>query len=392
MLFVGEGSTLAHAARCLALAAALPRTRYEAILALPERYRQWVPPHVAWVNLQTQDPAVFAQRLTEARPLFSTQTLKDYFEIDMALLGETRPDVVVGDLRLSLAVSAREAKVPYLTISNAYWSSDLPLRVERPALTALRWMPRPMAEAAFRVLLPGALKGHVRPLAKLAASRGMEMKLDVRRVVTEADVVLYADIPGLFPGVVETPRQRFLGPVLWAPPTQLPAWWEDVPEERPIAYLTLGSSGDARLLERLCAWLEALEFTVMVATAGRADLKPGPARFVADYLPGAQACARADVVICNGGSPTATQALMAGKPVLGVCGNMDQFMNMRAIRARGAGLVIRADRPRRSRFERGVDRLLMPRFGRAAEALRREGQAANPAAVLADAIDGLMPG
>ena len=37
VLFIGEGSTLAHAARPLALAAALPSDRYDVTIATPER-------------------------------------------------------------------------------------------------------------------------------------------------------------------------------------------------------------------------------------------------------------------------------------------------------------------------------------------------------------------
>ena len=43
VLFIGEAATLAHVARPLALAAALPKHRYEVVLATPERYRDWTP-------------------------------------------------------------------------------------------------------------------------------------------------------------------------------------------------------------------------------------------------------------------------------------------------------------------------------------------------------------
>jgi len=49
-------------------------------------------------------------------------------------------------------------------------------------------------------------------------------------------------------------------------------------------------------------------------------------------------------VICNGGSPTSHQALAAGVPVLGLPSNLDQFLNMQAVEASGAGVLLRADR------------------------------------------------
>ena len=64
---------------------------------------------------------------------------------------------------------------------------------------------------------------------------------------------------------------------------------------------------------------------------------------MAEFLPGVEAARRASVVICNGGSPTAHQALAAGTPVLGIPSNMDQHLNMSYIAAASAGVIIRSD-------------------------------------------------
>ena len=50
----------------------------------------------------------------------------------------------------------------------------------------------------------------------------------------------------------------------------------------------------------------------------------------ADYLPSIDAAARFNLVICDGGNPTAQQALTADVPVLGITCNMDQFLNIAA--------------------------------------------------------------
>ena len=88
-----------------------------------------------------------------------------------------------------------------------------------------------------------------------------------------------------------------------------------------------------------------MPITVVAATAGREQSLPATANSrVADYLPG-DACAKlASVVICNGGSPATYQALAAGKPVIGLAGNTDQFLNMGAVAAAGFGILLRAHR------------------------------------------------
>ena len=105
VLFIGEGSTLAHAARPLALASALPPDRYEVLLAAPERYRRWAPEQVAWASLQSQTAEAFARRVSAGKPLFSRARLEQYVAEDLKLISGFRPDVVVGDFRLSLAAS-----------------------------------------------------------------------------------------------------------------------------------------------------------------------------------------------------------------------------------------------------------------------------------------------
>jgi UDP:flavonoid glycosyltransferase YjiC (YdhE family) len=391
VLLVGEGATLAHAARPLALASALPQGRFEAILATPERYRDWVPQRVQWLPLETQPPAEFAERLAQGRPLFPLARLKAYVAQDLELIERTRPDVIVGDLRPSLAASARKAGAPYISISNAYWSPDRPLRPVRPTVDRLRGWPAPAADLAFRALAPMALGWHARPMDELLAAHGLRgVGRDLRRAFTEADVTLYADIPALFPDVPETPERRFLGPVAWEPPIAPPPWWDRLPDDKPIAYVTLGSSGDAEAPAKVTGWLTAMGYAVVISTAGRARLHGDDQTvFVADFVPGLAASERADLVVCNGGSPTATQALLKGRPVLGIASNLDQFMNMRAVKATGAGLCLRADALSRGRFEAAVNRLSGFRAMKAAAAFAAGPEPSDPGQVLAGVIEEL---
>jgi UDP:flavonoid glycosyltransferase YjiC (YdhE family) len=79
---------------------------------------------------------------------------------------------------------------------------------------------------------------------------------------------------------------------------------------------------------------------------------------VADYLPGMKAAARADLVVCNGGSPTTQQALAAGVPVLGLPSNLDQHLNMRALERSGVGLLVRSEQASVARIKTAVVELL----------------------------------
>jgi UDP:flavonoid glycosyltransferase YjiC (YdhE family) len=110
-----------------------------------------------------------------------------------------------------------------------------------------------------------------------------------------------------------------------------------------VVFLTLGSSGRADLLPLALEALSRLPVSVVVATAGKIALAAVPANvYVADYLPVDVASRRAQLVICNGGSLTTYQALASGVPVIGICSNMDQLLNMNAVARLGAGMTLRA--------------------------------------------------
>lgn len=360
ILFFAEGATLAHVARPALLAATLDSARFDVTLARPAAY--------AWVTeaagaraceLECQHAAVFARRLARGLPLYDTATLERYVADDLALIDATAADVVVGDFRLSLSVSARLRGIPYVTICDAYWSPERPLRAPLPVLPFTRFTPIPLARRLFDAVSPLAMRLHTLPLERLRARFGLPaLGHDLQRCYTDADLRLFANFPALFPEVATDAGAAFLGPLAWSPPAR-----ETLALARPgkpLVYVTMGSSGDVRALATIVATLEQCGCDAVVSTAG----KPVPAALAAsaarvfDFLPGDQASAQARLVICNGGSPTTNQALAHGTPVLGVAVNMDQFLNMQAIEAFGAGLLVRGDRVSPTAIARAVARLL----------------------------------
>lgn len=348
VLLVAEAVTLAHVARPVALGMALDIARYDVCFACDPRYSHFVA-NPQWTQrpLHSISSQHFLQALAQGRPLYNVDTLRAYVNADLRLIEEFKPDLIVGDFRLSLSVSARRAGIPYVTISNAYWSPySVRRRFPLPVLPMTGFMPIPVAKTLFSLVRPAAFAYHAMPLNRIRREYGLpSLGPDLRHIYTDADHTLYADIPELFPTIGLPTTHHYLGPVLWSPPVPKPAWWDDLPKERPIVYVTLGSSGMVELLPALLEALCALPLTVIAATAG-AGMKTGyPANvYWAEYLPGMEAAARANLVICNAGSLTSQQALAASVPVLGVASNMDQFLNMEAVVNFGAGVLIRADR------------------------------------------------
>jgi UDP:flavonoid glycosyltransferase YjiC (YdhE family) len=356
VLIMAEAVTLAHVGRPAALAAALDPQRFEVHFATSPRFDALLGPLPHRRHpLDTIPTERFLAALDRGTPIYTKSDLRDYVREDRALLAEIHPDVVVGDFRLSLSISARLANVPYATITNIYWSPLARQRFPLPELPLTRALGVRAAGLIFPAARPVAFALHTRPLNHVRREHGLpSLGPDLRRTYTDADHVLFADAPELAPPHTLAPGHEFLGPVVWEPaalPPELPAG--------PLVYVTLGSSGRSRLLPAVVRALADLPVTVVVASAG-ADLPdPLPPNVIAaDYLPGTAVTRRAALVVCNGGSPSVQQALSAGTPVLGLPGNMDQHLSMRSVIAAGVGLLVRSEHATPTAIARAARQLL----------------------------------
>ena len=344
ILFMTEAVTLAHVARAVALARRLNPDHYEVHLACDRRYHHLFESVPAIVHsIRTISGQQFQDRLRRGDPLYSTEELHQYVEEDLRVLTQLSPDAVVGDFRLSLSVSARVAAVPYLTVTNAHWSPFARQHFVVPELAITdRFGPR-IGQALFTVMRPFVFAQQAYALNQVRRDYGLPaLTYSLPHQFTDADVTLYADVPELVPTFHRPPHHHYVGPVLWSPDS-IPPWWDSLPDTGRMAYVTLGTSGPSDLLPVILEALERRRIGALVSTAGRSI--PGrlpPGTRVAHYLPGQAAAERADLVICNGGSATVYQALAAGKPVLGIPNNLDQYLMMDYVRRMGAGDYLRA--------------------------------------------------
>lgn len=371
VLLVAEAVTLAHFARIATLARALDPSTYEVVVASDPRYINLEKPFdCAFHPIRSIPSAEFAQALAKGKPLYSIETLTRYVEDDLELLDRVKPDLVVGDFRLSLAVSAPLRHIPYAAVVNAYWSPFADTDYPVPDLPMTRLLGVRLAQKLFDAVRPIAFAVHARPLNQVRRRYGLlSLGPDIKNAYTWGNYTLYADIHEVVPTRNLPAHHRYLGPVLWTTKTPLPEWWSSLPEDRPVVLLTLGSSGQADLLPMVLTALSQLPLTVIVATAGKISLANTPANaHIIDYLPMDIATRRSKVIICNGGSLTTYQALASGLPVIGLCSNMDQLLNMIAIERLGAGISLRAASVQPAQLKEAVCALLKnSSYARAAE-------------------------
>ena len=363
ILFVCEAVTLAQVVRLATLARALAPGRYQVHFA-SAAFQPLIFDGTSYTRhlIHSLPASTIDARVAGGRRLYGERTLARYVSEERALFATVRPDLVVGDLRMSLSVSAAVDRVPYANLINAYWS---PFAVREgfplPDHPIVRLLGVERAAQHFGKALPFVFAHFAAPVNALRASYGLPELGSLPEILTGGDHTLFPDVPSLIPTRQLPAHQRYLGPVLWSPPVVLPSWWDRLDPQRPTIYVTLGSSGRVDLLPLVIDAAAALGLQALVATAGRTRLDASalpPHVFVADYLPGHLAARRAQAVVSNGGSTTGYQALAEGRPVLGLAFNLDQYLAMTAISQAGAGILLRAGTADRAAISAGLRSVL----------------------------------
>jgi UDP:flavonoid glycosyltransferase YjiC (YdhE family) len=351
VLFVAENISLAQVVRLKVLASSLDPKQYEIHFAsshFDEMIFRGTP--FRRHALYSLDRAEALRNLERRGRMYEVEVLARYVADEHALFAAVRPHFVIGDLRLSLCVSAPHMGVPYASLINAYWSRHM-VRPSFPlpdhALVSL--LGERLVSRKFMKVLPMVLRHFAAPVNQLRRLYSLPPLGDLIDVLLAGDRVLFPDVPFLTPLDAPPAHHHFLGPVLWSPSEPVPEFWDHPHLDRGSLYVTLGSSGRIDRLDTVIGGLSKLGLPLMVATAGRGTSNAkGRSQtaasniFTADFLPGAEAARRARFVVCNGGSSTAYQALAEGRPVLGIASNLDQYLAMSAIEARGAGILLRA--------------------------------------------------
>jgi UDP:flavonoid glycosyltransferase YjiC (YdhE family) len=340
VLFIGEAAALSHVARPHVLAGHLAPRGYNVLFARDPRYsRLFEEGGFPTTDIRSLPGSIVEARLMRHEPVYDADVLDRYVQDDLRLIREFKPDLVVGDFRHSLAVSSQLARVPYINIADAHWSPAADTQFELPNSPLAGAIGMPLSNLLFQAMRPFAFAYQTFPLNVVRMKYGLPpISMEVTDCNTYGDYTVHPNDPALFTLKRPLPaKHKFIGPISWSPSVKKPEWWDGLPEDCPAIYVSLGSTGRPDLLDTVFRVLERLPVTAMIATAGRWQTRASAANiFTADFLPGAEAAARAKLIICNGGTMSGQQALCAGVPYLGLISNMDQLLFSSAVRRNAA--------------------------------------------------------
>ena len=360
LLFIGEGVTLAHIVRPLVLAKALDKDIYDIYFASDIRFKKMVENEgFRWIEMSSMTSDEFMKRLSSGEPLYTYDRLKSYVKTDLQLFSNIKPDLIIGDFRVSLDISAQLAKVPYVCLINAYWSPHSTLIMPVPELPLLKFIYPKLGKFIFKCFSPAFLSLHLQGFNKLRKEYGLPLITDIKKMYTAGTWTLYLDLPSLVPVYSLPTNHQYLGPICEMLSVPQPEWWGKWPSNKPVIYLSFGSSGDITLLEIFKDVLKDLDVSVILTTSGRIKAEGFPQNFfVTQYVSGLDVARIAQLFITNGGSGSIYQALYHGVPVLGLPSNMDQFFLMERIEDLGAGILIRPSQASKENLTKAIKNIL----------------------------------
>jgi len=362
ILFLAEGATMAHFVRPVALADSLTSkgAGYDLCLYAPARFAHYLADKSYTTGeLQTMPGENFLANIARGKPMFPADVLRRYVKEDRELIGKIQPDLVVGDMRLSLPISARLEKVPCAVLINAYWSPYAKHRSIIPELPLTRVIPPRLLGSLYRAIEPTAFAMHAAHMNRVRKEFGVApLPLDLRRMYTDGDYVLYADVPEFVPTEHAPPSHHYVGICNWSPPIPKPEWWGRMCDDpKPKVFVSLGSSGPVRVLPELLAALARLPVSVVLSTSSRQVPETASNVYTASLLPFMETAARSALVVSHGGSGGLYPAMAAGTPVLAIPSNADQQLSTAVLEENRAGLGVRVEEASSSRLHAALQRI-----------------------------------
>lgn len=360
VLLIAEGVTLAHVARIIALSEEIDPEKFQIQFAFDQRFKNFLPPEAIFFHLASITPDHFMKSVNNYKFPYTENILVQYVEDDLALLEKLQPDLVIGDFRISLAISSKKLKVPYVTMTNGYWLPDFPLSLNPPDHPILNLLPLKFAKAIFKLIKPLAFWVEARPFNQVATRFGVpQASGSLLKVYTQADHVFAVEPEGWLP-LKNTENVTFVGPLKWAPQTEMPSWWPQIDWKKPSIFISAGSSGSEDILKQVIDATADLE--VQIVFSGwlelRDEFKTKNKLFMGRLLPNKDVLAHASLFISNGGSMSMVDALANGKAVIGLTSNYDQYLNANLIEFAGVGMAFKQNRVLKNQLSSVIKRFL----------------------------------
>jgi len=357
VLAISNAHALAHVSRLLEISKVLRQRGHEVLFAGHGKYLQvaswddFATRELAYISVEQVVKAVRSQKLWE---LYPEVQLREYIAAELKLYNEFQPDLILLDNRPTARTSADIAglksaavvnvhmsvykRFPFFSLANMLGSESFPGVGLADRLGNI-------GECFFydRLVMRG--------LNKIRKEKGLKSLYSYQH--EEGDITLFADTPEFNPVRTLPPHGHYIGPLTWHNSLPAPSCLEQLRDDQPRVYMSLGSEGLEDLIEHL-GILARQGIQVIVATGAAAidkSVAVPEGVFLEEYINTDKLLPHCDLVCCHGGNGTLYQALSYGIPVVVVATHQEQAYGGKRIQRLGLGRTMMFKTVKKQGFE-----------------------------------------
>ena len=328
---------LAHIVRSLGIAEELKKRGHRIIFALPKR--KWALLEKSTIIPIDITPYHDKESVGVIHIVKNIPHLERLVHDDLRMLETYRPDSTVVDFRPSAIVASLHTRIPTFCVSG---SSSLPFDCYLPDFF-IRSPFSPLISLITRhIILKAKEKFMIGPILTLLRKLGTNMCLKelvytIKYIVPEQPS--YLSLP-------DTPKQvHYVGHLTWNGFNHYQKSLKNsFQNSNKTIYITFGGTGfnKTKLISITSAVIKA-GYNAIVSTGTIADPLDFPANNnlrVYRYVSTKNILPFVDAVICHGGYGTIIEAALAGKPIIGIPFNPDQWIHSVRFQELGIGACV----------------------------------------------------
>ena len=329
-------------------------------------------------RLVRMEPRLTPERLARLRVVLSGETLNTVGYLsaeelearvprEMAFFEELKPAAVLTGWCLSVTLSTRVAKVPFVNVLHSttvreYYEAGLQSWPDRSDFGFVRRLFRNDEERMCRWISRLVLKlaAGVRAFNTVGPKYGLPRFKNFIDLI-EGDHTLLADIPEWvgFPEV--RPSLHYVGPLPARIDWPIPDEVTSMSRDKPIVYFAMGSSGKPALVAEILAGFEGAAYRVIAPIESHIEqmtVEIPENVVVTGFLPAHKVNPMADVSVIHGGQNTVMNACLSGTPIVGIGMHPEQQANLDACVRKGFAIRLSKKRATASDVLAAIERLL----------------------------------
>ncbi|MEJ5961868.1 glycosyltransferase [Pedobacter immunditicola] len=331
---------LSHYLRCLVLADTYNKAEYSIYFLSSVSYDHFVLKHgyKTFDCLQFDVKHVMGCAKEFDFSWLNKPVLEKIMLAQVAAIKKLNADLVIGDVAPTLKMAAEITGIQYVSLLNGYMTRYYALnrKISKTHFTykLLNGLPPLLVVWLTNIGENISFKKIQQPFNLLRLKYGL-LPLPNYLCEIEGDVGLICDLPKLFPQKNLPSSFQFVGPLVYQYQEENSSWLTDIPSNKKVICISLGSTGDWTKLGFLNDSYYA-KYTI-VATGDTTKVLSAAHVVSRDFVNLAQLLKRSGLMICHGGNGTIYHGIINQVYMLCLSSHFEQEWNIDALERNGYG-------------------------------------------------------